>query len=61
MPGSGVGKSLHRSRANGPPWDGKHLKVLTMNWMGDVVDLVTFRRGEWEAELLAMSRPAVAH
>ena len=40
---------------------GKHQKVLNMAWTDDAVDVVTFRRGEWEGELLAMDRaPAMA-
>jgi hypothetical protein len=34
----------------------KHVKVLNMEWTGQAVALVTFRRGEWESELLAMAR-----
>lgn len=32
-----------------------HVKVLTIDWFGEAVDVVTFRRGDWENELLAMS------
>ena len=31
-------------------------KVLNVEWLGDKVEVVSFRRGEWEAELLAMGR-----
>jgi hypothetical protein len=33
----------------------KHLKVLNIAWIGDTVTLITFRRGEWERELMVMS------
>jgi hypothetical protein len=33
-------------------------KVMNLQWRGDQVDLVSFRRGEWETELLAMARAA---
>jgi hypothetical protein len=36
----------------------KHAKVLNIEWFGDKVELVNFRRGEWETELLAMGRAA---
>jgi hypothetical protein len=35
---------------------GKHVKVLNIEWMREAIDLTTFRRGEWESELLAMGR-----
>ena len=35
---------------------GKHAKVLSINWHGERVELLGFRRGEWEAELKAMAR-----
>jgi hypothetical protein len=35
---------------------GKHAKVMNIEWLGEVVQLVSFRRGEWESELLAMGR-----
>jgi hypothetical protein len=35
---------------------GGHAKVLNIEWLGDRVDLISFRRGEWEGELLAMGR-----
>jgi hypothetical protein len=37
---------------------GRHDKVLNIEWLGDKVELVSFRRGEWESELLAMARAA---
>jgi hypothetical protein len=33
-----------------------HAKVLNIEWLGGAVELVSFRRGEWESELLAMGR-----
>jgi hypothetical protein len=40
---------------------GKHGKVLNIETLGERVELVSFRRGEWEGELLAMGRaPGVA-
>jgi hypothetical protein len=38
--------------------NGKHAKVLNIEWFGDKVQVVSFRRGEWESELLAMGRAA---
>jgi hypothetical protein len=35
---------------------GEHAKVLNLAWTGERVRLVSFRRGEWESELLAMGR-----
>jgi hypothetical protein len=35
----------------------KHGKVLNIEWLGNRVELVGFRRGEWKAELLAMGEP----
>src|SRR4051794_40514158 len=35
---------------------GKHLKVLNIHSFRDGVGVVSFRRGEWESELLAMGR-----
>jgi hypothetical protein len=35
---------------------GKHVKALNVVWSGDLIDVVSFRRGEWENELLAMGR-----
>ena len=35
---------------------GKHAKVLNMAWKGDAVQVTSFRRGDWESELLAMGR-----
>ena len=32
----------------------KYGKVLNIAWLGDKVQLTSFRRGEWETELLAM-------
>ena len=37
---------------------GEHGKVLNIEWLGDNIKVVSFRRGEWESELLAMSRAA---
>jgi hypothetical protein len=31
-------------------------KVLTLGWSGDEVTVVSFRRGSWEQELLALGR-----
>jgi hypothetical protein len=36
--------------------NGGHHKVLNIEWLGGTVGLVSFRRGEWEGELLAMGR-----
>jgi hypothetical protein len=33
---------------------GEHAKVLYIEWLGEGVQLVSFRRGDWENELLAM-------
>jgi hypothetical protein len=38
--------------------NGKHAKVLNIEWFGDKVQVVSFRRGEWESELLTMGRAA---
>jgi hypothetical protein len=35
---------------------GGYQKVLNMSWRGDAVAIVSFRRGDWENELLAMGR-----
>jgi hypothetical protein len=35
---------------------GKHAKVLNLMWSGNLIDVLSFRRGEWENELLAMGR-----
>jgi hypothetical protein len=35
---------------------GGHAKVLNIEWLGGKVAVVSFRRGEWEGELLAMGR-----
>jgi len=35
---------------------GEHVKVLNIEWLGEGILLVSFRRGEWESELLAMGR-----
>jgi hypothetical protein len=35
---------------------GGHAKVLNIEWLGERVDVISFRRGEWEGELLAMGR-----
>lgn len=35
---------------------GAHAKVLNVEWLGEEVQVVSFRRGEWESELLAMGR-----
>jgi hypothetical protein len=32
----------------------KQAKVLSIEWLGERLALVSFRRGEWESELLAM-------
>jgi hypothetical protein len=29
-------------------------KVMNIEWLGERIELVSFKRGEWEAELLAM-------
>ena len=34
----------------------KHVKVFNVDWVGETLEIVTFRRGEWENELLAMNR-----
>ena len=40
---------------------GRYVKVLNIQWRGDNIELISFRRGEWEQELLAMIRaPGVA-
>jgi hypothetical protein len=39
----------------------KHAKVLNIEWLGEHVTLVSFRRGEWESELLAMGRVVPVH
>lgn len=36
--------------------NGKHVKVLNLEWLGETVQVTSFRRGEWESELLAMGR-----
>ena len=53
---------LSKNASDGSTWldvwgtvKGKHSKALNIRWMGQTVDLVTFRRGEWENELLAMA------
>src|SRR5262245_8384147 len=38
--------------------NGKHAKVLNIEWLDEKVEVVSFRRGEWESELLAMGRAA---
>lgn len=35
-----------------------HAKVFTANWLGETVEVLSFRRGDWERELLAMSGSA---
>ena len=40
---------------------GKHGKVLNVEWLGREVVVVSFRRGEWETELLAMGRSVAVH
>jgi hypothetical protein len=35
---------------------GKHTKVFNIAWMGSAIEVTSFRRGEWENELLAMGR-----
>ena len=35
---------------------GKHVKALNLHWIGEQINLGTFRRGEWESELLEMAR-----
>jgi hypothetical protein len=40
---------------------GKHVKVLNTEWIGEAIDLTTFRRGEWEGELLAMALGMAVH
>jgi hypothetical protein len=40
------------------PRKDKYGKVLNIEWFGDKVEVVSFRRGEWETELLAMGRAA---
>ncbi len=40
---------------------GKHVKVLNATLIGSAVDVISFRRGDWEIELRAMGRaPGVA-
>jgi hypothetical protein len=39
----------------------KHAKALNIEWLGEDVSFVTFRRGEWESELLAMGRAIPVH
>jgi hypothetical protein len=34
----------------------KHLNVLNISWIADTLTLITLRRGEWEWELMVMSR-----
>jgi hypothetical protein len=34
----------------------KYGKVLNIEWLGDRIDLVNFRRGEWESELLVLGK-----
>jgi len=39
----------------------KHAKVLNIEWRVDTVEVVSFWRGEWESELLAMGRAIPMH
>jgi hypothetical protein len=40
---------------------GRHVKVLNVTLIGSAVDVISFRRGDWETELRAMGRaPGVA-
>jgi hypothetical protein len=41
--------------------NGKHAKVLNIEWLGEDASLVSFRRGEWETELFAMGRAVPLH
>jgi hypothetical protein len=38
------------------PYKGGYAKVMNIEWLGDRVHVMSFRRGEWETELLAMGR-----
>jgi len=40
---------------------GKYVKALNIEWNDEAVGIVTFRRGEWESELLAMGRAKAVH
>ena len=40
---------------------GKYGKVLNVEWLGRELVIVSFRRGEWETELLAMGRSVAMH
>jgi hypothetical protein len=39
----------------------EHAEALNIEWRGNAVDIVSFRRGQWENELLAMGRASPAH
>ena len=40
---------------------GKYVKALNIEWNDEAVGIVSFRRGEWESELLAMGRARAVH
>jgi hypothetical protein len=39
----------------------KHAEALNIEWRGNAVVIVCFRRGQWENELLAMGRAIPGH
>jgi len=39
----------------------EYTAVLNIEWRGNAVDIVSFRRGQWENELLAMGRAIPGH
>jgi hypothetical protein len=56
-----VGTSLTDRQGNALQAQDKHAEALNIEWRGNAVVIVSFRRGQWENELLAMGRAIPGH